>query len=286
MKLVLLVNPRSGRGRSAHRVSALLDALIGAEHGVSVLAPGGPLQARLEGADALIVAGGDGSVHYAAPVAARAGVPIVHYPLGTENLFAREFGHRARPEDCVATLATGRVRRVDLATVNQRPFVLMLSCGFDASVVHRVAEARGRGVSRLDYMRRIAGLFPSHTPPRLSVEADGRAMAQEEPGLVIVANSRHYAARLNPALEADVTDGRLDVVFIPARGVMGLAKVGAALALGMALQSDQVRAARAESVLVQAHDAADVQVDGEAVREDSRMDIRVDAGALGVLIPP
>lgn len=284
MNVTLLTNPRSGRARSAGRVADLLTALLESGHQVVHAAPGESLEPKLVNAAALIVAGGDGSMHHAAPVASRLGIPVLHYPLGTENLFAREFASRARPEECLATLNARNVRRVDMATVNGRPFIIMMSAGVDASVVHRVAAARVGGVSRLDYARRIASVLPRHVPPRFTVLADGKELANIEPGMLIVANCRQYAARLDPASEADMSDGLLDVVFVPARGVAALSLAAAAMALRIDLRDVGGRTARASRIHIRVLDAADVQLDGEAAAFDSELSIEVQPGVLGVLV--
>lgn len=284
MNITLLTNPRSGRARSAGRVAELVAALQDASHNMTFASPGQSLAPLLRGAEVIVVAGGDGSVHYAAPVAARLGVPLLHYPLGTENLFAREFGNRARPEECLATLSAYRVRHVDMGNVNGRPFVIMLSAGMDASVVHRVAAARIGGVSRLDYARRIASVLPGHVPPHFSVIADGHTLADAERGILIVANCRQYAARLDPALDANMSDGLLDVIFIPARGAAALALAAAAMALRIDLREVGARRTPAKQIRVTRHDPADLQLDGEAVTLDSDLSITAVPNALGVLI--
>lgn len=284
MNVTLLTNPRSGRARSAGRVAELLAALQLSGHVVQHASPGEPLEPKLLNAGALIVAGGDGSVHHAAPIAARLDVPLLHYPLGTENLFAREFASLARPEDCLATLHAGRSRRIDMAVVNGRAFVVMLSAGVDASVVHRVAAARVGGISRLDYARRIASVLPRHIPPRFTVVADGTGLATNERGMLIVANCRQYAARLDPAFEADMSDGLLDVVFIPAGGVTTLALAAAAMALRIDLREIGARMFRASNIHIRSHDPADVQLDGEAVAFDAELSIAVQPRVLRVLV--
>jgi diacylglycerol kinase family enzyme len=92
---------------------------------VHVLAPGEDLRAVAEaavaaGADAVGVAGGDGSLGAVAAVAVRAGLPFLCIPTGTRNHFAADLGlDRSRPLDAL----DGRERRIDVGTVGGRTFL-------------------------------------------------------------------------------------------------------------------------------------------------------------------
>src|SRR6266446_10954147 len=88
----------------------------------------------------LVAVGGDGTV--ADLVNERPQVPITVLPAGTENLFARHFGLRRDPAQLAATIASGRVARLDLGLSNRRRFALMAGIGFDADVVSRHHQVR------------------------------------------------------------------------------------------------------------------------------------------------
>jgi diacylglycerol kinase family enzyme len=92
---VLLINPRSGDGKA---VRAAL-AQRARERGIEpiVLGPGDDLaalaaQALDGGADALGMAGGDGSLATAAAAATERDVPFICIPAGTRNHFALDLG--------------------------------------------------------------------------------------------------------------------------------------------------------------------------------------------------
>ncbi|CAA9413128.1 MAG: hypothetical protein AVDCRST_MAG01-01-1744, partial [uncultured Rubrobacteraceae bacterium] len=74
------------------------------------------LEAADDGAKALAVAGGDGSV---AAVAVERGLPLVMVPTGTLNHFARDLGlDLTRPLRALDALVAGRERRVDVGRIN------------------------------------------------------------------------------------------------------------------------------------------------------------------------
>jgi diacylglycerol kinase family enzyme len=142
----LIVNPRSG-GAKARRFGLEQECV---NRGIQpiLLRAGDNIRAVAEraieaGADAIGVAGGDGSLAAVASVAAAHDVPFVVVPAGTLNHFALDLG--LDRGDVVSSLdAFGEAveRRVDVGEVNGRPFLNNVSLGLYASIV-RLPEYRG-----------------------------------------------------------------------------------------------------------------------------------------------
>ncbi len=74
-------------------------------------------------------------------------IPIVPMPLGTENLLARQFGHTATAESVVKTIRYGTSYRLDAGLANDKSFLIMATCGFDAEVVRGMHLTRTRSHS-------------------------------------------------------------------------------------------------------------------------------------------
>ena len=92
---MLFVDPRSGGGEAAHGRVAERARANGIE--VVVLTPGQDLAALVRegvaaGADAVGMAGGDGSLAVVAAAAAAHDIPFVCVPAGTRNHFALDVG--------------------------------------------------------------------------------------------------------------------------------------------------------------------------------------------------
>jgi diacylglycerol kinase family enzyme len=136
---VLFMNPRSGGGKGERFHLAEEAPRRGIE--MVELAPGDDLKdlvrAALDrGADALAMAGGDGSQAIVASIAAEQGLPYACIPAGTRNHFALDLG--VDRDDVVGALdafVDGGERRVDLADVNGRVFVNNVSLGIYADAV-------------------------------------------------------------------------------------------------------------------------------------------------------
>jgi diacylglycerol kinase family enzyme len=299
----ILFNPLAGGGRAraaAHRIDALLRG-AGYETGLASTRAGagdeGPSAgdpeglARLQSARALVVVGGDGAVRGAADAAIRGRAPLYHVPLGTVNLFAREFAMTGRPDQLLRALEHRRVRWVDAALANGRRFLLMASIGFDAQVVHDLAQRRGASISRLSYIRPLLRQLRRFRPPKLAVTVEGRPLDHEATGTVVVANCKRYMWGLNPAAQAVMTDGKLDVVFLPMRGRADLLGWMGRCALGRQLAAPRAVSCLGSTVRVDCDGPERVQLDGDPAPgavggEHGALDLEIEAGVLPVLLPP
>jgi diacylglycerol kinase (ATP) len=291
VKIVVLVNPRAGTGRGAAASARVGDSLRAAGNEVTILevesAPDGMLRRSLAGAGALIVVGGDGTVHRAIDPAIDSAVPLWQVPMGTENLFAREQGTFEAGYNLARALRETPRRALDVGRCNGRPFVLMCSIGPDASVIHRMARKRTGAIRRSSYARPIVEelLRPALAPVR--VIADGRTMVEGRPGWLVIANSRHYALRLNPARHASPRDGLLDVAFFPAASSLRVA----AWMVAVRLRPPGHVSHRAREIVVESPERPlPVQLDGDAsdlpLGPGSPLRIRVEPASLMVFAPP
>lgn len=295
MTVVLLGNPRSGRGLAKRLRARFARALGAVGRAVRMLdvdpdQPGGIVNGGLDGAEALVVFGGDGTIHHTAAAAVRTGTCIYHVPAGTENLFARAFGMTRRPGDLIAALARREVQRVDVARWNDRMFLIMASTGPDAGIIRRLNRARSWTVGHAAYVAPTLAEMLKPSIAVVTVRVDGRPVVESRRGTLIIANSREYAARLNFARAGDMRDGVLDVVFLPhatAGGAVVWAVRGWAEAFfpGVLRRGGAV-VGRGVRVEVVTSDGAPWQVDGElASRGAASALLTLQPGALPVLVP-
>jgi diacylglycerol kinase family enzyme len=158
---VLFVNPRSGGGKGER--FHLDDEARARGIECVVLEPGDDLgqlvRAALErGADALAMAGGDGSQAIVAAIASEHGLPYACIPAGTRNHFALDLG--VDRDDVVGALdafVDGGERRVDLADVNGRVFVNNVSLGIYADAVAKEGYRGAKLRTLLDTVPDVVG---------------------------------------------------------------------------------------------------------------------------------
>jgi diacylglycerol kinase family enzyme len=214
---VLFVNPRSGGGK-AQRVDLSGQAK---QRGIEVveLTPDTTLESLIDaalarGADALAMAGGDGSQAIVAAAAARAGLPYACIPTGTRNHFALDLGvDRDDPVGALDAFVGGGERRVDLAKVNGRVFVNNVSLGLYAEAVQHSGYRGAKLRTLLDTVPDVAGPAAEQSPIRWS----GSNQQQKSGGLALLISNNPY--RLGRAIGSG-TRPRMDT------GRLGVAVIG------------------------------------------------------------
>ncbi|MDX2091409.1 MAG: diacylglycerol kinase family protein [Kofleriaceae bacterium] len=138
---VVIWNPRSGGGKAARAHLEQEARARGIEP--LELSHGADLErlahdALDRGADAIAIAGGDGSQAIVARIAAERGVPFACIPAGTRNHFALDLGvDRDDVIGALDALVDGSERRIDLGDVNGRTFVNNVSIGVYGEAVQR-----------------------------------------------------------------------------------------------------------------------------------------------------
>jgi diacylglycerol kinase family enzyme len=212
--------------------------------------------------DAVIAAGGDGTVRALGRSVAATGLPLGLIPRGTGNVLAEEVELPRSPDAIADVLTTGPVVRIRGARANGEPMFLMAGIGFDGDVVQRLDLGLKRSVGKAAYaMPALAAIGARQ--PRLSVRIDGGEPL--EAGWVVVANARRYGGSFQLSRRAGLRNDGLIVVLFPLGGP--IRRAGELLALG-AGRLDRMRGVRilpARRVSIRSADRAPVQIDGDAV---------------------
>jgi diacylglycerol kinase family enzyme len=264
------VNPHSGDGKAERARLVERAQALGID--VAVVRPDRPLatlvdEAVARGADALGVAGGDGSLAVVAATAVARDLPFVCVPAGTRNHFALDLG--LDPDDPAGALGafTGGVeRRIDVAEVNGRMFLNNVSLGVYGDAVkeptYRDAKARTLVATA------VSALGPSAPANGLHV-VDDHGHAHASPAVVLVSNNPYSLApgRVRGAREA-LDGGVLGVVVLDAPG-----------------EITPGRAWTATKLDVQAPGPVHAGIDGEAVELEAPLRVVIRPGALRVRVP-
>ena len=268
----LFINPASGGGTAARLQLRERAVELGID--AVVLEPGHDLAALVRdaiagGADALGMAGGDGSMGVVAAAASAHDLPFVCVPAGTRNHFARDLG--IAPSDPVGALAAftrGVERRVDLGEVNGRIFVNNVCLGIYGEAVQRPAYRAAKARVLLETVQEVWG--PTATAPPLRV-VDDLGREHTHPAMVLVSNNPY-------AIDRPPTHGarpRLDT------GRLGVVVLGGP-------EEPPHRAARAwtaRSLAIEADAALHVGRDGEALTLDPPLRFVSRPGSLRVREP-
>lgn len=280
--VLVFANPYSGSGPNRVYVSRMLGALKA--RGLRPRVVWDPARRRatlahprlLEKCRCIVAAGGDGSIADAINDMHAAGllgvVPFATLPIGTENLFARQFGFTRDGAVLAAAIDKLELHAVDVGAVvsdaGERLFLLMASAGFDADVVHRMAAWRSdtraagtlRRVNRLSYLPRILTCVRGYCWPRITAEVDGKTYSGSH---LFVFNLPQYGGNLGIARHACGDDHLLDWVLFEKPGLLSLADYGWTVLRSKHLGRPDVPHGKAARLKLYADGPVALQADGD-----------------------
>lgn len=216
--------------------------------------------ARSGGFDALVAAGGDGTIRHAARAVAGTGLPLGVIPLGTANVLAHEVGLASTPRELAHVLQTGATQTIEAPLANGELFLLMAGAGFDGRVIHSLSHAVKGRLGKLAYSGPILRALRA-PPDALDVQIDGQ---MHRAGWVVVTNARYYGGRFVLAPGTSVREAGLRAVLFSAGSRVELMGSLLALAAGRLQASRTVRTLACSRVEVHAPAPVPVQVDGDA----------------------
>lgn len=241
--------------------------------------------ARAGEIEAVIAAGGDGTVRAVATGLAGTGIPAGLVPLGTGNVMMHEIGLGTAPHIVASTLLHGEAVPVRGGLVNGEPFFLMAGAGFDGSIVAALDYRSKRLLGRAAYTIPVfKTLVPR--PVMFDAEIDGHSF---EASWVIVTNASRYGGSFTLTGETHLGDGHLVAIIVTGRTRRAL--LAAALALAAGRLGDPRRCPAGVHVLPVRHALVGVsehvfaEVDGDDAGT-TPLDISADGPLVRFLMPP
>jgi diacylglycerol kinase family enzyme len=291
-RYLIIRNPVSGRvGKGVTRaVAAELVRLGIATETVNTLPGSAAGQGRdgvAQGFDAVLVAGGDGTIREVAKGMLGSGVPLGVIPVGTANSLAREvnMGPAHSSGALAAVLAAARTIRVfpGIVTVDGKEEIFLeeASVGIDSMAVQRVTPRLKKWFGPLAYVLKCVEQLVRGPNCDLQVEIDGRNIPA---GWFIAARAERYGGWLR--LGCGVKPGDEDLVFMMIRRSPRIAFFGYLRGLlcgsfgGMA----GVTLVRGKAAVIRANGNAPVQADGDLMGH-SPFAIRLSEQSIELITP-
>jgi diacylglycerol kinase family enzyme len=304
LKVLLLVNSSASSVTARGRV--IIQKALSADHEVTLAettrrnhATRLARQAASDGAEVVVVLGGDGTLNEAANGLAGTTTALAPLPGGSTNVFARQLGLPDDPVEAAAVmldaLAARSIRPIGLGVVNGRYFLFHVGIGFDAAVVAQV-ERRStfkRWASHPLFV--YAGFdtwfrhYDTKRPHFAVHHTDGTVVDDGYFSIVFNANPYTYLGTrpLNIAPEATL-DRPLAAMTLRTLGFIPfLSLIGSSLGTGERIRRDPRVDYRFDlaALDVEAYGGVPYQVDGDFLGEAARLSFRHEPDALRLVVP-
>lgn len=236
--------------------------------------------------DAIVAAGGDGTIRQIAAVLIGAGTPLGIVPVGTGNVLAHEIGLARTPAAVARMLAVGPAISAATALANGEPFLLMAGAGFDGRVIAALDQGFKSRLGKVAYAGPLLGALV-RPMDQLTVSVDGY---RHEASWAVIANARHYGGRFVMAPRAGIRERGLEAILFKARNRAVLLGQLMSLALGRldaraAASMGDMAMLPCARVSIASHHPVPTQIDGDPFGE-TPLEVEAGTGEIRLIVPP
>lgn len=254
-------------------------------------------QALQQGADLIVVIGGDGTVRRVAGAMAGSEVGLAVLPAGSGNVLARNLGlYPSALDMAVAQALAAPEVPVDISwaqlvtsgadhdtTAAKEPFLAMAGIGRDAQTVAStrafLKRRWGWGAYAESGIRHaLAGALD------MTVQYDDEPAREIRSWTLLAGNVPAAPAGIRVFPQARIDDGRLHALEVPIENALQWGAI-ALRGLGAASPNAKLRYTEAERIVVSCADPLPVQLDGDIFHDVTRMTLTVQAAALRLRVP-
>jgi YegS/Rv2252/BmrU family lipid kinase len=267
-RMLAVINRHSRSGGVAAGIAiarlnaAGVDLTVTSPHAPTEVAPW--IEAHAEEAEAVVIAGGDGSLNCVAPALLKTGLPLGILPTGTANDLARTLGIPTAIEQAADLIAAGHTRRIDLGEVNGHYFFNVASIGLSADLANSLSRETKRRFGRLGYALTALRVLAQARPFRaLIVSPEGRVRVKTLQ--IAIGNGRYYGGGMAVEESATIDDGHLDLYSLELDRVWKLLLMAKHFREGRHGLWEEVRATKGIRFEIRTRRPRPINTDGELV---------------------
>src|SRR5215472_2926810 len=303
MRTVLIMNPASGvsmlainAGTPEEHEIAIVTALHA--HGIepeirytTVEDPGTGLarQAAAEGAEVVIAAGGDGTVHAVVTglVGSKSALGII--PLGTMNNLAHSLSIPEPIEEACTVIAKGETHAIDVGRINDQFFTEVAGVGLEAALFTAGEEVKSPGIMTtvlgiIDGLRTLLAFRPVQLRIFIGDRKGDRKRYYYRAIQVTICNSRYYGPQFELVPEALMDDGLLDVVIFKNFSKLEYIRHAISISQGRRVYQPNLIHRRVKSLYIRTDHPVEIQADG-LPHGYTPAAVTINPGALQVRVP-
>jgi YegS/Rv2252/BmrU family lipid kinase len=245
--------------------------------------------ASIEGANLVLVCGGDGTVREVCAELAGTGIPVGIVPAGTGNLLARNLEIPLYLRAAIDVALSGQDRAIDMVAVSgdgieDTHFMVMAGMGFDAAIMEGVNEDIKKRIGWFAYV--ISALkslmFPAQ---RVEISVNGEEFTRHRARTVVVGNVGFLQAGMPLLPDAAIDDGLLDIVILHPRNFFSWIPLAWRVLLKLKHTDELVDRKVGSSVVLRCGADTPRQLDGDSIGPGRELRMAVVHGRLLVRVP-
>ena len=290
----LIFNPVAGQGDSEQDL-ATIKSILEPEFDLDIQftteeVSGGELARRAveREVEMIIASGGDGTVSAVAEALINTDIPLGAISRGTANAFANALDIPDTVEAACRVISDGVTRKVDAATCNDKPMILLAGIGFEAETVEDADRETKDRLGMLAYV--LSGLKQLREFKKFAttIETDDKIVRVEANAITVANAAPNTSVLAHGTAGVIYDDGLLDVTIITPATRAGAIAVSYHLLQSAsndeAASREDIGYLRTKKVKVTTDPPQKIALDGEIIGE-TPVEIECIPEALTVFVP-
>jgi len=232
--------------------------------------------------DAIIAVGGDGTLSLIASELIHTNIPMGIIPLGSGNGFARSLNIPLKTESAIQLLNSYNTVQIDTGSANNIPFINVCGFGFDAHVSAKFASAGTRGLQT--YAKISLQELRNYQIQEYKIIIENESK-QISAFIMAICNGPQYGNNAFIAPLAEFNDGLFDLTVLKDVTWKNMLGISTDLFLRTLHKSKSTTSYKLKETTVIMPSEAYVNIDGEAIWFEPKIDIKMYPKSLKIIVP-
>ncbi|MBB6449105.1 YegS/Rv2252/BmrU family lipid kinase [Geomicrobium halophilum] len=237
---------------------------------------------------AVIVIGGDGTVHEVINGLVGFDIPLGIIPAGSGNDFARALKIPKDYREALDRILRGKSKAVDIGRIGGEYCVTVIGVGFDGQVAQIVNDSKHKkwlNVFRLRKLQYIISVFKvlfGFKPVDMTISVDHQEIVMKNVWLIAVANFPYYAGGMVICPNAKGSDGLLELCIVHGMSKLQFVRVFPSVFKGNHISHPSIKMLSGKQIEIDSTPAMVVHGDGEIIGQ-TPIKINIEENALHVV---
>lgn len=272
-KIKIIYNPSSGRRMVYNKLEKISIMLLELGYTLSKFSTEKKNDAKEEALrtcnefwDLILVCGGDGTINevVSGVMESDKRIPIAIFAAGTVNDFANAMSLPRSAKEFVNMIVSGETKKIDIGKVKDNYFINVAAGGLLTAVAHNAGVELKTLFGKLGYylegLKSISAQNLSGTNMRV---VSDEFVYEGDVLLFLVSNSQSVGGMKWAAPDAEVSDGKLDVIIVKSLDIQNILDILIKLQNGQHVENERIEYFKTESIYIESNDDIEIDVDGE-----------------------
>ncbi|MBZ2175682.1 diacylglycerol kinase family lipid kinase [Schnuerera sp. xch1] len=270
-KILFIINPVAGGGKTKSLAPIINKIMKSRKIEYNIIFTTKPKEATEiarsnlnRGYTKIVAVGGDGTINeVAVSLIGSDKVTLGIIPSGTGNDLARTLDIPNDPKKSIDIIIKGKVKKIDVGTINNKIFLNISSIGFDSEIAKNTEKVKKKIKSSFAY---IIGFFISYINLKdvdVKLKIDEVSL-NKKIFMAVVGNGKYYGGGRKILPMANIEDGFFDVCVVKKMPKLKLILFFITLLMGMpTVFKKNLETFRAKSIKIVTKDQTYLNIDGE-----------------------